>query len=147
MPGTVTRVLPIAVVALLTVAACSNTTGGGSSPSSAASNAPYRAACKAEDSAHSQVDYILDGDLNAHNAYASLQGYKQQIDAAGTNNITGSDLWNDLNKESLEVVNLATDSDISASVAQGALDEFDTARKAVVADCESYGYIYADKTE
>lgn len=144
MPGTIKRTLPIAV-ALLALAACSSTTGDGSSPSSSASSAPYRAACKAEDTAYQQAGYVF-SDIESPHAYAALQSYKEGIDNAGTSAITGSKLWSDLNAESLKVNSLSNDLDISQSVVQDSMNEFNAARSAVVADCKSYGYVYATKT-
>jgi hypothetical protein len=140
MPGTITRALPIAV-ALLALTACSSTTGANSSPSATASNAPYRAACKAEDTAYQQASFILNGNTSSHKAYPVLQTYMDGIDGAESSAIMGSNLWNDLDTESLKVENLSTDLGISTSVTQGNIQEFGTARSAVVADCKSYGYV------
>lgn len=148
MPGKTLRALPIAV-AMLALAACSSASGGASasSPKSSASTAPYRAACKAEDQAYHDSEYILDGNLDARKAYDQLKDYQDAIDAAETDAIEGSNLWNDLVTESVKVSYLATDSDISADVAQGSLNEFKTARGAVVADCASYGYVSVAQTD
>jgi hypothetical protein len=150
MPGTISRALPLAG-ALLALAACSsnttsNTAGGGSSATGSANSAPYRAVCKAEDKAHADASYILDGNVTARKAYDVLQDYKDAINASITDAIEGSNLWNDLTTETLKLTDLAADSDISADVARGALQEFDTARAAVVADCQSYGYDYSSPT-
>jgi hypothetical protein len=147
MPGTITRALPTAL-ALLALAACSSNTGGAAAaPANSASTAPYRAACKAEDTAHQDAAYILDGNVTAKKAYDQLQDYNDAITALFTDSIENSNLFNDLTTESLKVQYLAQDSDISESVAQGSLKEFNTARQAVVADCESYGYVYATSTD
>lgn len=142
MPGTITRALPIAV-ALLALTACSSTstTGASSSPSATASNSPYRAACKAEDTAYQQASFILNGNTSSHKAYPVLQTYMDEIDGAESTAIMGSNLWNDLNTESLKVEYLSTDLGISTSVTQGNMQEFDAARSAVVTDCKSYGYV------
>ncbi|WP_034262974.1 hypothetical protein [Actinospica robiniae] len=146
MPGKTLRALPIAA-ALLTLAACSSSTSAASSPTSSASTAPYRAACKAEDKAYHDSEYILDGNLTARKAYDQLKDYEDAIDAAETNAIEGSNLWNDLVTESTKVEYMAMDSDISQDVAQGSLKEFKDARGAVVADCESYGYVSVAQTD
>jgi hypothetical protein len=143
MPGTITRALPIAVT-LLALAACSSTTGtsssANSSASASASNAPYRAACKAEDTAYQQASYILDGNTSSHKAYPVLHSYYEDVSMAESTAIMGSNLWNDLNTESLKLENLSTDLGISTSVTQGNIQEFSTARSAVIDDCKSYGY-------
>jgi len=151
MPGTTVRLraLPIAValLALAALSACSSAAGGSASPTSSASTAPYRAACKAEDKAYQDASYILDGNLTARKAYDQLKDYQDEIDAAETDAIEGSNLWNDLVTESTKVSYLATDSDISADVAAGSLAEFKTARGAVVADCAGYGYVSVAQTD
>ena len=139
MPGTITRALPIAV-ALLALTGCSSTSGASSTASATASNAPYRAACKAEDTAYQQASYILNGNTSSRKAYPVLQTYYDDISAAESSAIMGTNLWNDLNTESIKVENLSTDLGISTSVTQGNIQEFGDARSAVVDDCKSYGY-------
>lgn len=145
MPGTTARALPIAA-ALLSLAACSSATGGASSPTSSASTAPYRAACKAEDKAYHDAEFILDGNLDARKAYDVLKEYEDEIDAQETDAIINSKLFDDLATESTKVSYMASGSDEPGG-ADVFLSEFKTARGAVVADCAGYGYVSVAQTD
>ena len=51
-----------------------------------------------------------------------------------------------MNVESLKISYLADAVGISAAVTKDSLAEFTTARAAVIADCQAYGYTYTAKS-
>ena len=99
------------------------------------------AACKAEDAAYQKARPILNNSASAHQAYASLKTYTDQIDAAETDGILNSDVDKDLMAEYLDVGLVSVDQDESPSVTQQDLDNFETDRKKLVADCTAHGYV------
>lgn len=153
MPGTITRVtraLPIAV-ASLAFAACSNASHASSTPTPTptptrtvvAGDAAYIASCKAEDAAYQKARPILNNSASAHKAYASLKTYTDQIEAAETDGILGSDVDKDLMVEYLDVGLLSVDQDESASDTQTDLDNFESDHADLVDDCKAHGYVSA----
>ena len=81
MPGPVARALPT-VTALLALTACSSTGPAPAAPHPTTANAPYLAACKAEDKAYQQVEAVVSDISTASHAYPDLMSYSYDVEMA-----------------------------------------------------------------